>query len=339
MKTKWLLWSVWVVAVLFVAAQPARCEKIEGIKNLRLIFSSDAIVDGIEIFELTCDDEYTVEIKHFGSPYEEAKTYPVSDEQVKEIVDILNKYEVWEWDGFNEYDTNARDGENISFSLLTQDDKMIYASGYEKYLEHYEDVVQELFLIFGVDQDERMIRRYIAKDRKIVLPVPITIEDIWSVSYSTSGSTINSCEYYALTCGSDKCTVKIKLDGEPYEEAKTYRVSNKQVKELIDLLNEYEVWRWNGFDEHASDVFDGDTFSFSLTVQNGKKINASGYEMYPENFGEVIQEMIRILDEGKGDEVSEKEKENGVLVPVIIGAGALVVVLVVIGVARKKKRK
>ena len=337
MKTKWLLWSVWVVAVLFVAVQPARCEKIEGIKNLRFIFSSDAIVDGIEIFELTCDDECIVEIKNFGCPYDIAEKKTVSDEQVKEIIDILNKYEVWEWDGFNEYDTNAKDGENFSFSLLTQDDKTIYASGYEKKSpEHYEDVVQELFLIFEVEEWMREMSRHIAEDRIIYVPVPITIEDIWNLSYSTGGDAVNSGVIYELTCG-DKCTVKIKLDGEPYEEAKTYLISDEQVKELIDLFNEYEVWRWNGFNEHNPDVFDGGTFSFSLTVQNGKKINAYGYMMYPEHFGEVIPEMIRILDEGKGEEVNKEEGDNGILVPVIIGAGVFIIVLVVIGIVRRRR--
>lgn len=159
------------------------------------------------------------------------------------------------------------------------------------------------------------------------------IKEIKSLQYFGSGGmTVNSGVSYELTCG-DECTVKIKRDGQPYEEAETHPISDKQVEALIDTLNKYEVWRWNGFDEHNPDVRDGSSFSFSLTVQDGKTINARGYMMYPENFGEVIRGLISILNS-----VEEDDKEGGILVPVLIGAGALVIVLVVVGVVRKRKK-
>ena len=169
--------------------------------------------------------------------------------------------------------------------------------------------------------------------------------------YGSGGMTVNSGVIYELTCG-DEYTVKIKQNGQPYEEAKTYPISDEQVEAVIDLLNKYEVWKWDGFDEHDPDVMDGRSFSFSLTLQDGKEINARGYMMYPENFGEVIQELSSILEEagennsvleeGKEDNANNKESkeegDGGVLVPVIIGAGALVIVLVVLGIVRRTKK-
>ena len=115
MKTKVLLWSLWVVAMLFVAVQPAKGERIWGIKSLRLLCSSDAIVNGLEIYELNCADDTTVVMKYFGSSNDDLKKSTVSSEQMKEIIDVLNKYEVQKWDGFREYDTR----QEVAITLIS----------------------------------------------------------------------------------------------------------------------------------------------------------------------------------------------------------------------------
>ena len=124
------------------------------------------------------------------------------------------------------------------------------------------------------------------------------------LSYRTASSSVNEGVVYELNCG-DECTVKIKPYGLPPEEAQTYPVSDEQVKELVDLFNKCEVWKWDGFDERNPNVRDGDSFYFSLTVQDGKEINASGYMRYPETFGEVALEIYSIL---KGEDEEEKKK-------------------------------
>ena len=172
------------------------------------------------------------------------------------------------------------------------------------------------------------------------------IKELSSLSFSTSGSRINSGVCYELTSDDGQYAVKIKLDGQSNGEAKKYLISDEKVKELIKLFNQYEVWEWNGFEEHHPDVMDGSSFYFSLTVQDDKKIEARGYMMYPENYGEVIQKMIRILNESSEDiseeddevsEVSEEKGDSGILVPVIIGAGVFIIVLVVIGIVRRRR--
>ena len=152
MKAKWLLWCMWVVAVLFIAAQPAKCEEIKELKNLHYSYSTPTY-NGSVIYDLTCYDECTVWIKPMGRPYEEAVTYPISDEQVKEIIDVLNKYEVWTWDGFNEYDPDAMDGNSFSFSLTMQDGITIEAEGYMMFPEHFGDIIPELCRIFDSLED------------------------------------------------------------------------------------------------------------------------------------------------------------------------------------------
>lgn len=172
------------------------------------------------------------------------------------------------------------------------------------------------------------------------------IKELRSLSFSTSGSIINSGVCYELTSDDGQYAVKIKLDGQSNGEAKKYLISDEKVKELIKLFNQYAVWEWNGFEEHHPDVMDGSSFYFSLNVQDNKKIEARGYMMYPENYGEVIQKMIRILNESREDiseedeevsEVSEEKGDSGILVPVIIGAAVFIIVLVVIGIVKRRR--
>ena len=336
MKTKWLLWSVWVVAMLFVAAQPAKCEKIKEIKNLHYSSFGGSRVYSGEIYELTCDDECTIKIKLDGEPYEKAKTYSFSDEQVEELIDLFNEYEVWRWNGFNEHDSDVMDGSSFYFTLNIQDGKEIEASGYMMYPENYGEVIEEMLRIIDEGKEEVI-------DEGEAAPVPITVEKIDNLLYAYSDFTDYDNALYSF--GGHKVITVHSGDGLP-ENKEEHSISDEQVEELIDVFNKYEVWRWNGFNK---DTIGEGSFSFILFVQDGITIEAEGHGIYPENFWEVIQELNRILDEGKEDncileeddeeeEVSEEEGDNGVLVPIIIGAGALVVVLVVIGVVRKKKK-
>lgn len=341
MKTKVLLWSLWVVAMLFVAVQPAKGERIRGIKSLRLLCSSDAIVNGLEIYELNCADDTTVVMKYFGSSNDDLKKSTVSSEQMKEIIDVLNKYEVQKWDGFREYDHQARGGDYFNFFLILDNGKKIVADGYEMYPPHYGDAINELIpIVGGYDSEKRKDRRYSAARREIDVPIPITIEEIKSLSFSTSGSTVNSGVMYGLTYGDGEYSVKIKHNGQSYDEAKTYPISDEQVEEIIDILNNYEVWRWNGFHEHDPDVYDGHSFHFTLTVQDGKTINAGGYMAYPENYGEVTDELLRIFNNLEEEHTEKVNIGNsgGILVPIIISAGALIFILLVLAVVRRKKK-
>ena len=380
MKTKYL----WVVVMLVTMVQPAVCQTLDsitreqirkdmeemkamqekerrevveelrktGIKELSsLSFStSGSRINSGVYYELTSDDgQYAVKIKLDGEPYEEAKTYSISNEQVKELIDLFNEYEVWRWNGFNEHHPDVMDGSSFYFSLNVQDDKKIEARGYMMYPQNYGEVIQEMIRIIDEGKGEVI-------DEGEAVPVLTNIEEIKYLRFSlyecTDNYSFHDKSLYELTCDGDEYSVKIQHEDETYEEAKKYPVSEEQVKELIDLFNKFEVWKWDGFSE--TDYNATIEVDFALTVQDNKTIQAGGYGIYPENFGKVIQEMIRILtrdieeeaaiewndileeDEEDG-EVSEEEGDNGILVPVIIGAGVLVIVLLVIGVVRRRR--
>jgi hypothetical protein len=348
MKTKCL----WVLALLFVAmVQPALCEQIKGIKNLWFFESRGDAVDSGVMYELSFDGQYTVKIKLDGEPYEKAKTYAVGNEAVKALTEVFNEYEVWKWDGFNEHDSRVTDGDSFSFSLTLQDGKTIEARGYEEYPQNYGKVTNELERIILEGKGEVI-------DEGEADPVVTNIEKIKSLFYALYEKTdygFGDKSSYELISDGDEYAVSIQHEGEKHEEAKTYPVSNEQVREVIKLLNKYEVWKWDGFE--AIDYHSIYYAYFAMTVQDDKVIVARGYGIYPKNFGKVVKESIRILTrdieeegeksilewkdviaaDGTNDDSDKDEGEKGILMPIIIGAGVLLIVLVVIGVVRKKK--
>jgi hypothetical protein len=52
-------------------------------------------------------------------------------------------------------------------------------------------------------------------------------------------------------------------------------------------LNEHEVARWNGFDKNNRNVLDGNSFTLSVTMENGKDIHAHGYMKWPKGYQET----------------------------------------------------
>lgn len=124
---------------------------------------------------------------------------------------------------------------------------------------------------------------------------PSKIKDINSLYFTYSvGYAANAYYRYELEC-SDKCMIKIKPNGIPEEETKEYEVSDKLMNELVDMLNENEVYKWDGFDKTAKDVLDGDSFSFKIKMKDETTIHASGYMMWPTNYRNVKEEFKNIF--------------------------------------------
>jgi len=97
----------------------------------------------------------------------------------------------------------------------------------------------------------------------------------------------------------DKYKITIKPLGIPDEEAKTYDISDAEIKKILDVLNKYEVTKWDGFNKTNKDVLDGDSFSFSAKFEDGTSISAHGYVSYPKNYGDVKKELIEIFNNGR----------------------------------------
>ena len=126
---------------------------------------------------------------------------------------------------------------------------------------------------------------------------PSKIKDINSLYFTYSvGYAANAYYRYELECNG-KCMIKIKPNGIPEEETKEYEVSDELMIKLTDMLNNYEVYKWDGFDKSAKDVLDGDSFRFSIEKKDGTSIHASGYMMWPTNYRNVREEFKNIFND------------------------------------------
>ena len=94
------------------------------------------------------NSKYIAKIKPDGIADDDAKEVEVDEKTVGKIEEILKKYNVNSWNGFNKSDKYVLDGDSFSFSLSLKDETYISASGYMKWPKNYREVRSELDDIF-----------------------------------------------------------------------------------------------------------------------------------------------------------------------------------------------
>ena len=131
----------------------------------------------------------------------------------------------------------------------------------------------------------------------------IKIENIKKLEFDvTNNMSMYGHTTYKLECN-DKCIASIKPNGISEDETQEVELTKEQVKEIEDLLNEYHVGKWNGFDKVDKNVLDGRSFSLYITLEDNTYISAHGYMKYPKNYKEVSYGLNKII----GSLYKEKE--------------------------------
>ena len=121
------------------------------------------------------------------------------------------------------------------------------------------------------------------------------IDSIKKFSYHYSdGNAMWAYTNYKIEC-EEKCIAIIKPNGIPEESEVEVEIDEKVINNLLDLLNKYEVGKWNGFRKSDKNVLDGHDFSLSIWQDDGTNIHASGYMKWPKNFREVSKELKEIF--------------------------------------------
>lgn len=124
---------------------------------------------------------------------------------------------------------------------------------------------------------------YLTK-KKIVL----TKDNIKHIHFSYStGNMMYANVQYDIDYKDNKYIATIKPDRSAEEASIKVELNDKQMKELVDKLNEYNITSWNGFKKSDKNVLDGDSFSLSIETKDEKWIDASGYMKWPKNYSEV----------------------------------------------------
>ena len=74
-----------------------------------------------------------------GKDEKDVITIKLTNKDMDKFEDMLNKYHILSWKGFNKSDKNVLDGNSFSFRLRYNDDEKLSASGYMMYPNHYRD--------------------------------------------------------------------------------------------------------------------------------------------------------------------------------------------------------
>jgi len=118
------------------------------------------------------------------------------------------------------------------------------------------------------------------------------LKDIINFSFNYSVGYAMNCQCsYKIDYIDNKFIASYKKNGIPEEDRLKKEISSEKIKELENLLNNYKVYKWDGFNKSDKNVLDGDDFSLSITTLDKRHIRASGYESYPDNYGEVNKEI------------------------------------------------
>ncbi len=126
-------------------------EKVEitNIKYFEYYHSAGMMMNSDERYILEkVKDSYKITVKKVNEPPESAITKKVSIDFVQELENILKKYNVEKWDGFNKSDPNVLDGSSFSITINMTDGNHINAHGYMMYPKDYGKVVKEIEELF-----------------------------------------------------------------------------------------------------------------------------------------------------------------------------------------------
>ena len=67
------------------------------------------------------------------------------------------------------------------------------------------------------------------------------------------------------------------------------------LEDLSLVINTNKLERWDGFSKEDPHVLDGYSFYLSVKYDDGRTLEASGYEKYPKNYDKVHEEIVELL--------------------------------------------
>ena len=133
--------------------------KISDIKSLHFGYTTGTMINSSVSYDLNYkDNKYIAIIKPNNISEEEAITTEISSKDIEKIIEILKKYNVQKWNGFNKHDPDVLDGNSFSISIYFKNNDSIIASGYMMYPNNYREVKEEFDDIFLKYYDKDTIK-------------------------------------------------------------------------------------------------------------------------------------------------------------------------------------
>ena len=121
---------------------------VQEVKSFYFHYTMGMAYDANVIYEVDCKKTCIAKYKPYGVHEEDVSFQKVDQAFMDQLQDIFNRYQVFNWDGFQKSDKYVLDGDSFSFSMETKDGRTIHASGYMKYPKYYSEVTKELDVLF-----------------------------------------------------------------------------------------------------------------------------------------------------------------------------------------------
>ena len=157
MKNKyWIIIGVIVILLIVVAVLLTRKDEdhkpveVSKIKSFEFGYTVGYAMWSDVRYRMDCElDGCNVIIKLNGVTEEEQVEGVVGKEQSARIEELLAKYNIGNWNGFNKSDKYVLDGDSFSLSINYENNENISASGYMSWPDNYREVKDYLDSILG----------------------------------------------------------------------------------------------------------------------------------------------------------------------------------------------
>ena len=132
-----------------------KSNNIKDINKFYFSYSTSNYIYGSVSYDIALENEkYILTIKLDNVAPEDADKIEINNTILENVLAILNKYQVKNWNGFNKSDSNVLDGNSFNMSITEKDETHISAHGYMMWPENYREVKQELDELFKNILDE-----------------------------------------------------------------------------------------------------------------------------------------------------------------------------------------
>ena len=111
--------------------------------------------------------------------------------------------------------------------------------------------------------------------------------------YYQYDSFFRSYNDYHLVLDGDVVHVTANIDGVELDIDK--EIDASILEELSLVINTNKLERWDGFSKEDPHVLDGYSFYLSVKYDDERSLEADGYEVYPDNYEKVHEEIVEIL--------------------------------------------
>lgn len=133
--------------------------------------------------------------------------------------------------------------------------------------------------------------------------VPIT--EIESISFTESTMEIPDISVSGIIRTQNGASVLLEVDHQTREVE--YPVNEEILDKAKDILEKYDMGKWNGYSGHNPMVLDGSSFSLLVRFTDGSSLSAHGNNNFPDHYSRAKSE----FDGLTSDVVESWQKEYG----------------------------